>query len=199
MLFRSTLIVATFFFAFQIYADFSGYTDIALGSASLFGFKLSDNFRKPYFSKSIQEFWSRWHITFSNWLRDYVFLPLAFWFSKKMKREHYFLIRTEKWIYLFSIMITFAICGVWHGEGANYLVWGLLFGLFLTISNWTEKSNKTFRKRFNIKKSSLLYNTFQILLTFSLVCLSWIFFRAKDLSTAINIITQMGTSTGRVF
>ena len=122
-----TLIFATILYAFQIYADFSGYTDIALGSARILGFKLTNNFNRPYFATSVKEFWNRWHISFSSWLRDYLFLPLAYFFSNKMKKPVYWGIATEKWIFLFSSIITFSICGIWHGEGINFLIWGLVF------------------------------------------------------------------------
>ena len=153
----TTLLVATVFFSFQIYADFSGYTDIALGSAKIFGFNLTNNFNRPYFATSVKDFWNRWHITFSQWLRDYVFLPLAFSLSNRMKKQSYFSVATEKWIYLIAIMVTFIICGLWHGEGWNYLIWGVLFGVYLTWSNWTEKLNKNIRKRLHIRKTAPLY------------------------------------------
>lgn len=195
----TTLAIATVFFAIQIYADFSGYTDIAIGSAQLFGFRLSENFRRPYFATSIQDFWNRWHITFSTWLRDYIFLPLAYWFSRKMKHSRYLFLAAEKWIYLFSIMITFAICGLWHGEGLNYLVWGLLFGLYLTFANWTEKPFRQLRKRFHIRKTSNKYIVLQVFTTFCLVCVAWIFFRANDLKDALFIIKKIVSDVGTPF
>jgi D-alanyl-lipoteichoic acid acyltransferase DltB (MBOAT superfamily) len=195
----TTLIVATIFFAFQIYADFSGYTDIALGSAMLFGIRLTDNFKRPYFATSVKEFWNRWHISFSTWLRDYLFLPLAFYFSKRMKKDKYLFIATEKWIYLFAIMITFAICGLWHGEGWNYLVWGLLFGGFLTFTNWTEKWDKNIRKRFQIRKTDRAYVFYNILLTFVLVSFTFIFFKSGSITQATGIIKSIFTSVGLPF
>lgn len=195
----TTLIIATIFFAFQIYADFSGYTDIALGSANIFGFALTNNFKRPYFSTSIKEFWNRWHITFSTWLRDYIFLPLAFFLSNRMKKQKYLFLSTEKWIYLIAIMITFAICGLWHGEGWTYLIWGLLFGFYLTYSNWTEKFNKNVRKRLHIRKTAPLYVHYKIILTFILVSFAWIFFRASSLTEAIEIIKKIFTSFGFPF
>jgi D-alanyl-lipoteichoic acid acyltransferase DltB (MBOAT superfamily) len=195
----TTLAIATIFFTFQIYADFSGYTDIALGSARLFGIRLTNNFNRPYLSVSIKEFWNRWHITFSTWLRDYIFLPIAFYLSKKMRKERYLLIQTEKWIYLAGIMITFIICGIWHGEGWTYLVWGILFGIYLTFFNWTEKTWKNFRKRMHIRKSSGYAMTFNILLTFILVSFAWILFRASSLHEALSIIEKIFTNHGAVF
>jgi len=192
----TTLSVATIFFAFQIYADFAGYTNIALGSARLLGFNLSNNFNRPYFSTSIKEFWNRWHITFSTWLRDYLFLPLAYFFSRKLKNDRYLFIASEKWIYLFATIITFAICGIWHGEGLNFLVWGLLFGIYLTYANWTEKFKKKIRRQFFLSKSSTFYLTYNITITFILVSFTFIFFRAPDFPSALKIITKILTSHG---
>lgn len=195
----TTLAVATIFFAIQIYADFSGYTDIALGSAKILGFNLKNNFNRPYFSVSIKEFWSRWHITFSSWLRDYLFLPLAYFFSKKLKNNKYLNIATEKWIYLFATMITFAICGLWHGEGLNYLAWGLLFGIYLVYSQWSEKPNRYLRKKLHISKSSLYYRIYKIIIVFILVDFAFIFFRSPDLNTAIEITRKILTQHGQLF
>ncbi len=195
----TSLIIATIFFAFQIYADFSGYTDIALGSARLFGFNLTNNFKRPYFAISIKEFWDRWHISFSTWLRDYIFLPLAYFLSHRMKRQKFLSISKEKWIYLISIMITFAICGIWHGVGWTFLLWGLLFGICLTYSNWTKELHKNIRRRFHIRKTSNFYILYKTILTFVLVLFAWIFFRADSLTEAIYIIKKIFTSNGSIF
>jgi len=195
----TSLVLATILFAFQIYADFSGYTDIAIGSAKLFGINLTENFRRPYFATSIKDFWDRWHISFSSWLRDYLFLPLAFYFSRKLKQERYLKIAAEKWIYLFAAMITFAICGLWHGQGLNYLVWGLLFGVFLTWANWTEKITRKLRKYLGIGKKSKYYQAYKIAITFVLVSFAWIFFKASSFTEALNIISSIFTSVGRPF
>ena len=128
------LLVATFLFAFQLYADFSGYSDIAIGTAKLFGFKLMRNFSYPYFSRSIEEFWRRWHISLSTWLRDYLYYPLIF--SRKRK--------TRTWIYI-STFITFVLIGLWHGAGWNYIFMGAIFGFYLVLGLII----KDIRKKFN--------------------------------------------------
>ena len=191
-----SLMIATILYSIQIYADFSGYTDIALGSARLLGFNLTNNFNRPYFATSIKEFWNRWHISFSVWLRDYLFLPLAFSFAGKMNKPGYFGLTVDKWIFMFASMITFAICGIWHGEGLNFLVWGLLFGIYLTIANWTLDLNKRIRKRFHISKKSIPYIIYGILSTFILVSFAWIFFRADTFDEAIEIIHRILTVRG---
>jgi len=195
----STLLLATVFYAFQIYADFSGYTDIARGSAKLFGFDLSENFKRPYFATSIKEFWNRWHITFSTWLRDYIFLPLAYFLSGKMKKPTYLFISSENWIYLIVSMTTFAICGIWHGVGWNYLFWGILFGIYLTYSNWAKDFHKKLRKFLHIKKTSPYLLVYKTLTTFMLVLLGWIFFRAATFTEATKIVGKIFTSAGPVF
>jgi alginate O-acetyltransferase complex protein AlgI len=195
----TTLLVATIFYAFQIYADFSGYTDIARGSAKLFGFDLMDNFKRPYFATSIKEFWNRWHITFSTWLRDYIFLPLAYYLSGRMKKTSYLFISTENWIYLIVSIITFGICGIWHGVGWNYLFWGVLFGIYLTYSNWAKGFHKNLRKLLHVKKTSPYLLFYKMLTTFMLVLLGWVFFRAATLTEATKIIGKIFTSAGAVF
>ena len=195
----TTLLVATIFYAFQIYADFSGYTDIARGSAKLFGFDLMDNFKRPYFATSIKEFWNRWHITFSTWLRDYIFLPLAYYLSGRMKKTSYLFISTENWIYLIVSITTFGICGIWHGVGWNYLFWGVLFGIYLTYSNWAKGFHKNLRKLLHVKKTSPYLLFYKMLTTFMLVLLGWVFFRAATLTEATKIIGKIFTSAGAVF
>jgi alginate O-acetyltransferase complex protein AlgI len=192
----ASLLIAAILYSFQIYADFSGYTDIALGSAKVLGFNLTNNFKRPYLAMSIKDFWERWHITFSSWLRDYVFLPIAYILAHKMRHKEYLFITTEKWIYLIGIMITFTICGIWHGVGWNYLIWGILFGLYLTFSNWTKEINKSIRKQLHIKKSARIYVIFNVFVTFVLVSFAWIFFRADSLNVASEIIRRIFTNVG---
>lgn len=194
-----SLAVATIFYSFQIYADFSGYTDIALGSAKLFGINLTDNFKRPYLSTSIQDFWSRWHISFSFWIRDYIFLPLAYFGSSKLSRVNHQALPTEKLVYAFAILITFSICGIWHGVGWTFLCWGLLFGIYLSIANWTKKLSQNVTRRIRVKKKSVAYKVYSIILTFSLVTFAWIFFRADSLNDAISIIRRIFTADGPLF
>jgi alginate O-acetyltransferase complex protein AlgI len=194
-----SLLVATIFYSFQIYADFSGYTDIAVGSAKVLGFNLTYNFNRPYFANSIKEFWNRWHITLSIWLRDYLFLPLAIYFAGKMKKTKYLGFAAEKWIFLLATIITFLVCGLWHGEGLNFLLWGLLFGIYLTIANWTLGFNKKLRKKLGISKKSTIYRVYGILITFILVSFTWIFFRADNTHDALSIIKSISILEGPLF
>ena len=128
------LLIATILFSFQLYCDFSGYSDIAIGTAKLFGFRLMSNFNYPYFSRSITEFWRRWHISLSEWLRDYLYYPLIF--SRRNK--------TKIWLYL-STFITFALIGLWHGAGWNYIVMGMIFGFFLVLDSMIKNVIRNFK------------------------------------------------------
>ena len=125
------LIVATIFFTFQIYCDFSGYSDIAIGSARVMGFELMDNFKRPYFSKSISEFWKRWHISLSSWFRDYLYIPLGG--NKVMK-----------WRWYYNLFITFLISGFWHGANWTFIAWGALHGTYLITAIILKNPSKRF-------------------------------------------------------
>lgn len=167
-----SFLAATFFFAFQIYGDFAGYSLIAIGCAQMLGFKLMTNFKRPYFSASISEFWNRWHISLSTWFRDYVYIPLGG--NRKGQRN-----------WMINIMLTFLLSGFWHGANLTFIFWGGLNGLFLLIES----------KLFKSKKKSV----FRILLTFCLICFAWIFFRANNIGEAFTIIKSICTSTGKLF
>jgi len=163
-------IIATLFFAFQIYCDFSGYSDIAVGSAKLLGIEITRNFRQPYLSGSIREFWRRWHITLSSWLKDYVYIPLGG--SRVSKPRH-----------IFNIMVTFLASGLWHGADWSFILWGGLHGLFQSIESMI--SAKPPKK-----------NIFNVCLTFILVCFTWIFFRADNIRDGIYILAHLFRGAG---
>lgn len=170
------LIVATILFAFQIYCDFSGYSDIAIGAARVMGYDLMQNFNTPYFSRSISEFWRRWHISLSTWFKDYLYIPLGG-------------SRVSYWRRNYNLFITFTISGLWHGANWTYVIWGMLNGFYLIIENtfsgfFKEPVNKTGVK-FHIK------DKFKLLYTFTLICISWIFFRAASLTDAWYILTHL--------
>ena len=172
-----TLIVATIFFTFQIYCDFSGYSDIAIGTAKVMGFELRENFKRPYFSKSIREFWQRWHITLSTWFRDYVYIPLGG-------------NRTIKWRWHYNIFITFLVSGLWHGANWTFVIWGALHGTYLIIALVLTNPKKQFSSL--IQKQSKSFNKLlDVTITFILVAFAWIFFRANNLDDAIYIISNL--------
>ena len=157
-------------YTFQIYFDFSGYTDMAIGLARMFGFRLPENFNNPYVSKSITEFWKRWHITLSLWFRDYVFLRLAYPISRKLKKEKYAGIRVDKVIYLIATSVTFLLCGFWHGAAWTFILWGIYQGIFLIF-------DRLFLLKFFKKIGSLPSQV----ITFFTILFGWVLFRSESL------------------
>ncbi len=174
----STLLLGLFLFSFQIYADFSGYSDIAIGSAKLLGINLMQNFNYPYFAESVADFWRRWHISFSNWLRDYIFIPLQFKYRD-----------LGVWGNILSIMITFILCGLWHGANWTFIVWGFLHGTYMSFSLLTQKRRRLFIN--NIINWNFINSFLKILTTFILVSFAWIFFKVENLSQGWLVIKRI--------
>ena len=172
-----SLLTATYFYSFQIYMDFSGYTDMALGSARLFNIRLTQNFNSPYLAISVSDFWRRWHISLSHFLKDYLYIPLGGNRKGSVRRS-------------INLMATMCLCGIWHGAGWTYIFWGGLHGLFLTSSAVYRPMQRRIQKFLGIDNFVLL-RVCQILITFNLVCFSWIFFRANNLSDAFYIVTHL--------
>jgi alginate O-acetyltransferase complex protein AlgI len=173
-----TLLIATFFFAFQIYCDFAGYSNIAIGAAQVMGFRLMKNFDRPYFADSITEFWRRWHISLSTWMRDYIYIPLG---GNRVSKNSWRL----------NILITFLVSGLWHGANWTYLAWGALHGFFILFSHSTKKLRDKLTELSRLSRFPLLHQTMKIIFTFCLVCISWIFFRAQSLKDAIYILSHL--------
>jgi len=187
-----SLTLATLFFSIQIYADFSGYTDMAIGIAQVLGYRLGDNFDRPYFARSIKDFWRRWHISFTTWLRDYLFLPVAYSLSRRIKKDWVLnIIKTESWIYITGTMITMSLCGLWHGAGWTFIVWGSLHGLYLVVSHLTGKTRKKIRKKLLPPLLKQPYRYLRVFFTFSMVSVLWVFFRAGSISEAVHILSRM--------
>jgi D-alanyl-lipoteichoic acid acyltransferase DltB (MBOAT superfamily) len=172
-------VLATYLYSLQLYFDFSGYTDIALGVGFLFSLELTNNFNRPYFSKSISEFWRRWHISFSTWLMDYLFKPL------QMTFRSYRTVGT-----ISALMITFLISGVWHGSTLPFLFWGLLHGLYLSSSVIYGPYRKRLISSFPVLKKAP-FDLVRITFVFSLVSFAWIFFRANNMHEASYIVTHL--------
>ena len=173
-----TLMFGAIFFAFQIYGDFSGYSDIAIGIARLFGFKLKRNFNYPYFSRDIGEFWRRWHISLSTWFRDYLYIPLGG-------------SRGSKYNKIKNVLIIFIVSGFWHGANWTFICWGALNALYflpLLLTNRNRKNLNTVSEKTILPSFKEL---FQILTTFALTTFAWIFFRAENMSFAIDYISRM--------
>ncbi len=172
------LIFATYFFAFQIYCDFSAYSDIAIGSAQIMGIRLMDNFKRPYFSKSISEFWKRWHISLSTWFRDYLYISLGG-------------NRVTRWRWYYNLIIVFLISGLWHGANWTFLIWGALHGTYILMSIWTAGLRKKITYFIGIEKLPTMHKYLKIFITFHLVLFAWIFFRANSLSDAVYIVSNL--------
>lgn len=172
------VIIANIFFAFQIYCDFAGYSNIALGAAQVMGFRLSTNFDKPYMSKSIKEFWRRWHITLGAWFKDYLYIPLGG-------------NRCSKFRHCLNLMIVFAVCGLWHGAAMTFVVWGALHGLYQVIGVLTKPAKDRAAKALKINMESTGVKIYRIAATFILADFAWIFFRASTFDDAFTIIGNM--------
>jgi len=178
-------------FTLQIYFDFSGYSDMAIGLGAIIGFDFSENFRYPYAARSIKEFWSRWHITLSRWLRDYVFLPLAYRMLALMKKERYLAVRSEHWAYIGATVLTMALCGLWHGASWLFMAWGLYYAVFMAIEHigWGRKLKK-------------LWLPLQHFYTILVVSCGWVLFRSPTLSFAGSYAKALfgwGRGQGTVF
>jgi alginate O-acetyltransferase complex protein AlgI len=166
----AAVLFATFLFAFQIYCDFSGYTDIARGTARLLGVELMMNFRTPYFSKTIKEFWTRWHISLSTWFRDYVYISLGG--SRK---------GTARWI--LAISTTFLLSGLWHGANITFIIWGAIHGAAYLAEAFISGKREV---------KNIVIKLFQGVLTFSIVCVAWVFFRANSAHEAFHLLGRIG-------
>lgn len=171
----STLILGSIFFAFQIYGDFSGYSDIAIGTSRLFGFSLMQNFAFPYFSRDIAEFWRRWHISLSTWFRDYLYIPLGGSRGGTLKKVR-------------NTFIIFVVSGFWHGANWTFIIWGALNALYFLPLLLTKSNRKHANVAAENKNFPSLIEIFQIVFTFHLTLLAWIFFRANNLTHAIDYI-----------
>lgn len=172
------LIIATVFFAFQIYCDFSGYSDIAIGAARVMGINLMLNFNRPYSALSISEFWGKWHISLSTWFRDYLYIPLG---GNR--------VAVPRWY--FNLFCVFLLSGLWHGASWNYIIWGALHGFYLVFALLTQKYRDAISKAVGLKQNALLYSLVQRLITFILVAFAWIFFRAKTFASASYIVSHL--------
>ena len=172
------IIIATIFFAFQIYCDFSGYSDIAIGSAQVMGFKLMRNFNRPYLSKSISEFWGRWHISLSTWFKDYLYIPLG---GNRVAVPRWYL----------NLFIVFLVSGLWHGANWTFIIWGGLHGFYLVFALITEKFRRRVNEAVGLTKHPKVLSVLQIITTFILADFAWIFFRANNVSDAFYIVRKI--------
>lgn len=172
------LLLATYFFAFQIYCDFSGYSDIAVGTAKVLGYRLMSNFERPYLSQSIAEFWKRWHISLSTWFKDYLYIPLGG-------------NRVAKWRWCFNLFTVFLVSGLWHGANWTFVIWGALHGLYLVFAILTSGAREKLVHGLALDRVPTLLRASRTVITFHLVLFAWIFFRANHMSDALLIIEKV--------
>jgi alginate O-acetyltransferase complex protein AlgI len=199
----STLLIGVVLFAVQIYADFSGYSDIAIGIAKLFGFNLMRNFAYPYFSRDITEFWRRWHISLTTWFRDYLFIPVSFAISYRINREKVLLIKSDLFIYLITSVIIWFLTGLWHGANYTFIIWGLIHGFFLILYRLQQKPRRKLFKKFGINNNNIVIIFFETIITLVIVMFAWIFFRSDTLPQALvyihNIFSKSLFSLPQIF
>lgn len=178
----STLLLGALFFTFQIYGDFSGYSDMAIGTSRLFGFELMQNFNFPYFSKNFTEFWRKWHISLSTWFRDYLYIPLGG-------------SRGNTWLKIRNIFIVFVVSGFWHGANWTFIVWGALNAFYFLPSFFGRKESANLVSPTTNGFLSRLKEFISIALTFNLTVIAWIFFRSENITQAFSFIAEIFSST----
>lgn len=172
------LTIGTVFFAFQIYCDFSGYSDIAIGAARVMGINLMRNFNRPYAARSIADFWRRWHISLSTWFRDYVYIPLG---GNRVRIARWFI----------NLMVVFTVSGLWHGANWTFVIWGALHGSYYIIAWLTHKPRAQLAQRVGLARFPGVHGALQVAATFALVCVGWVFFRADTLADAGYILRHL--------
>ncbi|MFO7973092.1 MAG: MBOAT family protein [Candidatus Hydrogenedentota bacterium] len=172
------LVVATIAFAFQIYCDFSGYSDIAIGAARILGYRLMTNFDRPYFATSIADFWHRWHISLSTWFRDYVYIPLG---GSRVKISRMYV----------NLLIVFGVSGLWHGANWTFVIWGLLHAAYYIASHATRELRAAFVRGAKLDRAPRIHHALQVGFIFVLVCIGWVFFRANSLKDAVYVFQKM--------
>jgi alginate O-acetyltransferase complex protein AlgI len=175
-----SLVLATVFFALQIYGDFSGYSDIALGAARVLGVRLMDNFRSPYLARSVRDFWQRWHISLTSWFRDYVYVSLG---GNRVSRPRWCL----------NVLVVFLLSGLWHGANWTFVLWGAFHGVWMVASRTSEGVRARLAQALALDRVPRLHAVFQGVVTFALVCVGWVLFRAASLQDARLVFGRLGT------
>jgi alginate O-acetyltransferase complex protein AlgI len=178
----TAMVLATYVYAFQLLFDFSGYTDMALGTARVFNINLTQNFNTPYLATTVADFWRRWHISFSRWILEYIFRPLQMLWMDQGNRGA-----------AAALLVTFLVSGIWHGAKWGFIVWGLLHGVYLAVSVFYKPWQKRLHKASGLQGSRVL-KIWQIFVTFNLVCLSLVFFRADTIADAWYLVTHSWSS-----
>ena len=179
-------VIGVLAFTFQIFCDFSGYSDIAIGCAQVMGIKLMTNFERPYFARNISEFWKRWHISLSTWFRDYLYIPLG---GNRVAIPRWYA----------NLLIVFLVSGLWHGANWTYIVWGGLHGFYLVFAIVSQPARDKMASAVGLKKSPAFHRVLNILVTFILASFAWIFFRANTVSDAFLMVDNLFVGWGNIF
>lgn len=172
------VVIAMVLFAVQVYGDFAGYSNIAIGAAQVMGFDLMENFHRPYFATSVADFWRRWHISLSTWFRDYLYIPLGG--NRKGKTRRYI-----------NLMIVFLCSGLWHGAAWTYVIWGMLNGIFQVIGSLLKPLRQKLMKKIGMRTDTFSHRLLQMLTTFVLIDITWVFFRANSIGDAFHILRSI--------
>jgi len=175
-----TILIATYAFTIQIFCDFSGYSDIAIGAARVLGYDLMRNFDRPYYSRSIAEHWRRWHISLSTWMRDYIYIPLG---GSRVQVKRLYI----------NLMITFIISGLWHGANWTFIIWGALHGGYIVVSMMTQDVRDRVAGTIGFSPKSRIRHVWQIVFTFHLIVFAFIIFRADNIDHAVSLMMRMAT------
>jgi len=178
--------MATLFFSIQIYCDFSGYSDIAIGTARVMGFKLMTNFNRPYFARTISEFWKRWHISLSTWFKDYLYISLG---GSRVS--------VPRWY--FNLFIVFLVSGLWHGANWTYIIWGAINGFYLVFALVTQDVRTKLTRLSGLQNFPRLNLFIQVSTTYILACFAWIFFRANNIHQAGTILRKIFSPKGGLY
>ncbi len=189
-----SLSLASVLYAFQILYDFAGYSDMAIGVGEILGFRLAPNFDHPYCAKSVSEFWRRWHISLSSWLRDYIFLPLAYPLSRVFDRLNVQLSAggQEQAVYAIATLATMTVAGMWHGSGWHFVVWGTLIGSYMAVSRATRRIRSRLTRASGLARTPKVLGAWRIILVFVLMDVAWVFFRARSVNDALYVLRHAG-------
>ncbi|MBN2384999.1 MBOAT family protein [bacterium] len=184
----NTLLFGIFLYSIQIYADFSGYSDMSIGLAKLLGINLVRNFRFPYFCISIADFWRRWHISMTTWFRDYLFLPLSYSLSRKIPGMKIWRIPTDIFIYIIGSLVTWSLTGLWHGDNITFVCWGLIHGTALIAFQILQKPRRKFLRSLKLKYLKSIFSIIDRIAALSIVMFAWIFFRSSSMENAMKYL-----------
>ena len=186
-----TLLISIILFAIQIYADFAGYSNIAIGLGKMLGFSIISNFNYPYFSDNIKEFWRRWNISLTTWLRDYIFLPIAYKYSRILKNSKFSKYQKEILVYSVSTIITWFLSGLWHGAKYTFIIWGILHGIYLIIQQIYDHNKKKIIHKYITNSNNIVVNILSFIITSIALLVAWVFFKSNTVEQAIDYIIRI--------